>query len=126
MPALGKPKLFHCPGKTPPKIYNWYSNTGTITYKVDGETRYADNALVALQNKARTKTYAYTSTNERGEYTFFPVTGNQRYTVTATLDTYNGLKRIQRKIKYGHEYNVDFKLNEIWLGTGHKLQSLPL
>lgn len=86
---------------------------GTITYKVDGETRYAAHALVALQNKARTNTYAYTSTNERGEYTFFPVAGNQRYTVTATLGNYNGLKRIHRKVKYGEKYDADLKLNNI-------------
>jgi hypothetical protein len=94
-------KLEH---KSEPKI------SGTITYKVNGETRYASNALVALQNKARTETYAYTSTNDRGEYTFFPVHSNQRFVVAATLDTYSGLKTLHHKVKNGHQYTADFRL----------------
>lgn len=86
--------------------------TGTITYKVNGETRYAANALVALQNKARTETYTYTSTNDRGEYTFFPVQSNRRYAIAATLDVYDGLKAMHQKIRNGAEYTADFRLTE--------------
>lgn len=87
--------------------------TGAITYQVNGETRYAANALVALQNKARTETFGYATTNDQGKYTFFPVSANQRYVVTATLDGYNGLKRLHRKVKYGNQYTVNFRLTEI-------------
>lgn len=86
--------------------------TGTITYKVNGETRYAANALVALQNKIRTETYAYTSTNDRGEYTFFPVQSNRRYAIAATLNAYDGLKVMHQKVRNGKEYAADFRLTE--------------
>lgn len=85
--------------------------TGTITYQVDGETRYAANALVALQNKARTTTIAYVNTNDQGEYTFFPVKAKRRYVVAATLGTYyNGLGKTHAVVEYGNEYTVSFKL----------------
>ena len=84
---------------------------GTVTYKEDGKTYYAQNALVALQNKKRTKTYKYTNTNDSGEYSFHPVKKKRKYTVAATLEDYDGLKKFKKKIKkYGKSYTKDITL----------------
>lgn len=84
--------------------------SGRITYKVSGKTFIAKNALVALQNMSRTKTYQYTSTDDNGNFVFFPVRKNRRYVVAATLGDKSGLKEMRKKILMGQKRNLDFTL----------------
>ncbi len=60
--------------------------TGTVEHEQAGQDEVVSGATVKLMNISKTRTYATTTTNENGNFTFFPVKRNTKYRVVIEVN----------------------------------------
>ncbi|MFH1425851.1 MAG: hypothetical protein ABIG66_00245 [Candidatus Kerfeldbacteria bacterium] len=89
---VDKISVYH---KLPPAI------GGRVTYRDAGKCFPAEGALVALQNRTRTKTLKWTTTDADGYYHFYPVKRRRKFVVASTYGEHQGIKRMKHKTRRG-------------------------